>query len=172
MDPTASSNLEEQIRALQWRVYRLEETLRNYGIVDPQEAVQPRAVHPSVEQEAPQAPAGFRVEVTAAPLTPEPVSPAVAPVEFAEASSHEESRSLESRIGSQWFNRIGILAMLIGTAWFLKLAIDNHWIGPLGRVLIGLAAGAGLIAWSERFYRRGYAVFAYSLKAVGSGILY
>ena len=45
-----------------------------------------------------------------------------------------DDRSLESRIGSQWFNRIGILAVLIGVAWFLKLAIDNHWIGPLGRV--------------------------------------
>jgi uncharacterized membrane protein len=86
--------------------------------------------------------------------------------------SRADERSLESKIGSQWFNRIGILAVLIGMALFLKLAIDNHWIGPLGRVLIGLAAGAGFIVWSERFQRRGYAAFAYSLKAVGSGILY
>ena len=62
--------------------------------------------------------------------------------------------------------------MLIGMAWFLKFAIDNHWIGPLGRVLIGLTAGAGLIAWSERFRSHGYAGFSYSLKAVGSGTLY
>ncbi|HVT98651.1 MAG TPA: DUF2339 domain-containing protein, partial [Acidobacteriaceae bacterium] len=75
-------------------------------------------------------------------------------------------------IGSQWFNRIGILAVLIAAAWFLKLAIDNHWIGPAGRVLIGLVAGAGLIAWSERFRTRGYAAFSYSLKAIGSGVLY
>ena len=80
--------------------------------------------------------------------------------------------SLESRIGSQWFNRIGILAVLIGMAWFLKFAIDNHWIGPLGRVLIGLIAGVGLIVWSERFRSRGYSGFSYSLKALGSGILY
>ena len=56
--------------------------------------------------------------------------------------------------------------MLIGVAWFLKLAFDNHWIGPLGRVFIGLVAGAGLIAWSERFEKRGFAAFAYSLKAL------
>ena len=83
-------------------------------------------------------------------------------------SPEHEEQSLESRIGSQWFNRIGILAVLIAAAWFLKLAIDNHWIGPLGRVLIGLVAGAGLIAWSERFRTHGYAAFSYSLKAVGS----
>ena len=62
--------------------------------------------------------------------------------------------------------------MLIGVAWFLKLAFDNHWIGPLGRVLTGLLAGAALIVWSERFNKRGYAVFSYSLKAIGSGTLY
>ncbi len=88
----------------------------------------------------------------------------------------EDERSLENRIGSQWFNRIGILAVLIAMAWFLKLAVDNHWIGrwigPSGRVLIGLCAGAGFIAWSERFRMRGYVVFSYSLKAVGSGTLY
>jgi uncharacterized membrane protein len=84
----------------------------------------------------------------------------------------DDARTLESRIGSQWFNRIGILAMLIGVAWFLKMAFDNHWIGPLGRVLIGLLAGAALIAWSERFHRRGFAIFSYSLKAIGSGTLY
>ena len=101
--------------------------------------------------------------------------PAAVPVyqfrTFSEAGSGD-SRTLESRIGSQWFNRIGILAVLIGVAWFLKLAFDNHWIGPLGRVLIGLLAGAALIGWSERFHKRGYAVFSYSLKAIGSGTLY
>jgi uncharacterized membrane protein len=98
-------------------------------------------------------------------------SPALSPA-FSIPVQIPVERSLESQIGSQWFNRIGILAVLIGMALFLKLAIDNHWIGPLGRILIGLAAGAGFITWSERFRHRGYSAFAYSLKAVGSGILY
>ena len=83
-----------------------------------------------------------------------------------------EVRTLETRIGSQLFNRIGIIALLIGMAWFLKFAIDNQWIGPLSRVLIGLAAGVGIIAWSERFRRQGYRAFSYSMKALGTGILY
>jgi uncharacterized membrane protein len=88
------------------------------------------------------------------------------------AARVREKRSLESRVGSQWFNRIGIIALLIGVAWFLKFAFDNHWVGPAGRVLIGLLSGAALIAWSERFRSKGYAAFSYSLKAVGSGVLY
>jgi uncharacterized membrane protein len=80
--------------------------------------------------------------------------------------------SLENRLGAQIFNRIGIVALLCAATLGLKLAIDNQWIGPVGRILIGLVAGAGVIAWSERFRRKGFAVFSYSLKAVGTGVLY
>jgi uncharacterized membrane protein len=86
----------------------------------------------------------------------------------------EAHRSLENRIGSQLFNRVGIVALLIGVAWFLKLAIDNHWIHPTPavRVIFGLLVGAAIVVWSERFRRKGYDVFSYSLKAVGMGMLY
>lgn len=80
--------------------------------------------------------------------------------------------SLENRIGSQLFSRVGIVALLFGAAWFLKLAMDKHWIGPTGRVLAGLVAGAGLIVWSERFRSQGFKAFSWSLKAIGSGVLY
>jgi len=80
--------------------------------------------------------------------------------------------SLESRLGSQVFNRVGIVALLIGATWFLKLAVDNQWIGTTGRVLTGLLAGASLVLWSERFRRAGFPAFSYSLKAIGSGVLY
>ena len=110
----------------------------------------------------------------AAQMPPRAPFPPVRPPNFGYPATapQKDGPSLESRIGSQWFNRIGILAVLIAVAWFLKYAFDNHWIGPLGRVAFGLVAGAALIAWSERFQRRGFAPFAYSLKAVGSGTLY
>jgi uncharacterized membrane protein len=69
-------------------------------------------------------------------------------------------------------NRIGILAVLIGVAWFLKLAFDRNWIGPPVRVWIGLAAAAGLVAWSERFRRQGFPAFSFSLKALATSIAY
>lgn len=149
------------------RVRRLEETLQQHGIALKTEAPPAEAPQPSP------VPASHAAAVPA----PEPVRPmnaaAVAPPQIGAGNKPVGPEpSLESRIGSQWFNRIGILAVLIAAAWFLKLAIDNHWIGPLGRVLTGMLAGAGLIAWSERFRARGYAVFSWSLKAIGSGVLY
>ena len=175
MNPDHSGSLEEQVGELRLRVRRLEEALLSRGML-----AQPGTAAPAAER----ATAGGQ----AAPRPPAPGTPVMEPGfapprTFAEpaverplfssaGAAARDDRSLESRIGSQWFNRVGILAVLIGIAWFLKLAIDNHWIGPLGRVLIGLIAGAGLIAWSERFRNRGYAAFSYSLKAIGSGVLY
>src|SRR5580704_9491870 len=84
----------------------------------------------------------------------------------------ESAQSLESRLGSQIFNMVGIFAIIVGTSWFLKLAIERGWIGPVARVLIGLAAGSGLVVWSESFRRKGMGAFSYSLKAIGSAVLY
>jgi len=160
-----SEQLEIELNELRGRVLRLEELLRAHGLVTPPVAAIPPVATASAAPAEPPA----HVE-----LPPEASSPA--PVFFhalrMESETATDSATLESRIGSQWFNRIGIVAMLIGMAWFLKLAIDNHWIGPAGRVLIGLAAGVGLVVWSERFRTHGYAAFSYSLKAVGSGTLY
>ena len=87
-------------------------------------------------------------------------------------AAHAPQPDLESRIGSHWLNRIGILALLIGISYFLKFAFDNNWIGATGRVAIGLIAGIAMVVWSERFRIRGYKAFSYSLKAVGIGALY
>ena len=87
-------------------------------------------------------------------------------------AAHAPQPDLESRIGSHWLNRIGIAALLIGISYFLKFAFDNNWIGPAGRVTIGLIAGIAMVVWSERFRIHGYKAFSYSLKAVGIGALY
>jgi uncharacterized membrane protein len=166
MIPDASGSVENEVAELRVRVARIEAALRVRGVVLEDAAA---AARPAPAARPPEA--ATPVPQPSAPAMPPP--PPARPM-FASSSAGpaEDERSLENRIGSQWFNRIGILAVLIGMAWFLKLAIDNHWIGPLGRVLIGLVAGAALIAWSERFRGRGYAVFSYSLKAIGSGTLY
>lgn len=169
MSDDAAGRIPEELADLRRRVTRLEQVLEERGMV----ASRAEAVTP----------APLPIAATNAPATqsqgPEPVgwrsmeaAPQFAAAAKVAAARGSDDGSLESRIGSQWFNRIGILAVLIGVAWFLKLAFDNHWIGPLGRVLTGLLAGAALIAWSERFRSHHYVRFSYSLKAIGSGVLY
>ncbi len=187
-----TSQLRAEMADLISRIYYLEQRLENLAqrmaasIQPSQEATQPAVAIPAAapaavaevplepERVLPSAQVSASAAMSATAPAGEPLFASMAPprITSLEPATADDSRSLESRIGSQWFNRIGILAVLIGVAWFLKLAFDNHWIGPLGRVLIELLAGAALIGWSERFHKRGYAVFSYSLKAIGSGTLY
>jgi uncharacterized membrane protein len=156
----------EQVRELTSRVHRLEKLLR----VAPAETPLPRSPQsepvriPAVQEQ--QHPSS----ISATPAFPAPSS--VSDREPHWSSSRMGSSDLESRIGSHWLNRIGIAAVLIGVSYFLKYAFDSGWIGPTGRVAIGLIAGIAVVLWSERFRSRGYKVFSYSLKAVGIGALY
>jgi uncharacterized membrane protein len=183
MNPEPIANFEEQVAELSARVQRMEEALVRQSILSPAFLHRSQTEHASAaESSVPLIPLTAASEgrekdgdagVSAAmPLEPLSLPTAAPSYGYAAEGATGDARSLESRIGSQWFNRIAIVAVLIAAAWFLKLAMDNHWIGPLGRVLIGLAAGGGLIAWSERFRGRGFAAFSYSLKAAGSGTLY
>ena len=78
---------------------------------------------------------------------------------------------LEARIGGNWFNRIGVLAIFLGVAFFLKYAVDKEWIGPKGRVAIGVTIGIGFLIVGERLRQR-YASYAYGLTGGGIAILY
>lgn len=120
-------------------------------------------------------PPTVEVSLPHVPQTPPPPPPPPQRFErVAELRSRPggDEADLESRIGSHWLNRIGIAAVLIGVSYFLKYAFDNNWIGPAGRVTIGLLAGIAIVVWSERFRSRGYQVFSYSLKALGIGVMY
>lgn len=158
----------EQVRYLTERVHSVEQRLQTarlasegtrQAVVSPEShSAEPAA---SVLQSPPPPPS---VRVASSP-------PAIPKTPLSSYVSASDS-NLESRIGSHWLNRIGIAALLIGASYFLKYAFDNGWIGPTGRIAIGLVAGIGVVLWSERFRSRGYRVFSYSLKAVGIGTLY
>ena len=80
--------------------------------------------------------------------------------------------SLESRLGSQYLNRAGIIALLVGVSYFLHLAFTNDWIGPAVRVGIGLGGGLAIVWLGHLFEQRRYTAFGLSLKALGIGALY
>ena len=153
--------LRAQVAELTRRVYRLEGLLS--ARADP--AVAPPQLTPTVRDIAP-------TPATEASTNVPPPLLITTPAAIAAKAPARPKASLESRIGGQWLNRIGIVAVLVGLSYFLKLAFENNWIGPATQVLIGIAAGIGLLVWSERFRSKGYPGFAYSLKAVSVGALY
>lgn len=74
-------------------------------------------------------------------------------------------------VGGNWLARVGVLAVVIGVGFFLRLAFDNDWIGETGRVVLGLVGGVGLLGGGE-YWRRKYAVWAQALTGGGIAILY
>lgn len=79
---------------------------------------------------------------------------------------------LESLIGGQLLNRVGIIVLLFGVAYFLKYSFDNRWIGELGRVVIGFIGGITLLAAGNLMMKRHYRYFSQGFSGGGLGILY
>jgi uncharacterized membrane protein len=107
--------------------------------------------------------------VQAADLPPEGGSSLQIPIEQQPVAPEE---SLESRIGGRWLLNIGIAAIVIGVAYFEKLAIDNHWINETARVIQGGIVGAALIYAGAWFVRKGYALYGQMLTGGGVAVLY
>jgi uncharacterized membrane protein len=80
--------------------------------------------------------------------------------------------SLERQIGSQWLLYVGVAAIVIGVAYFEKLAFDNQWVGETARVAQGAVAGLVLIYAGIRFARAGYEVYGQMVAGCGAAILY
>ena len=83
-----------------------------------------------------------------------------------------ESESLETQIGSRWLLYIGIVAIVIGVAYFEKLAIDNNWLGETARVIQGGVVGLLLTYAGLRFVRAGYGAYGQIITGGGAAILY
>lgn len=49
---------------------------------------------------------------------------------------------LEQWAKEEWLLKLGALLILIGFGWLTSYAFLNNWIGPMGRIFIGILAGA------------------------------
>ena len=141
-----------RIRTLELRLAGVEAALLR--LMRQQEAV----AAPAMEAPVPEAPV-----VTAPPVVagPPPVAETVATAVLEpSAPAPPASESLEAVIGQKWVGWIAVLLIFCAAAFFLKYAFENRWIGELGRVSIGVAAGLGM-AWGglER-HRKGWRYLA------------
>ncbi len=158
--------LEGQVRALREEVAELRRAVAGEGSATaaPREAADapspsPMAARRSQGADLPGSEASRR-PAEAAPPPRRPARAAWRDIDF------------ESLIGGRWLNRIGILTLLIAAAFFLRYAFENEWIGPMGRVLIGLVSGLALAGYGEWLAARGMRYFAEGMTALGAGIVY
>jgi uncharacterized membrane protein len=125
-----------------------------------------------------------RPSVVSAPASP-PTSPArtaaptrehapalSSPISSAAAAKRDDNGNFEAVVAGRWLNYVGILALLFAVTFFLKYAFDNNWVGPRGRVGIGLLAGSALFPWSQHLLARGYKYFSEGIAGLGAAVLY
>ena len=83
----------------------------------------------------------------------------------------ESHPDLEKFIGENLISKIGIAILVLAIAFFVKYAIDNDWIGPVGRVGVGLLFGGLLVGLAHRL-RSQYKAFSSVLVGGGLAIFY
>ncbi len=54
---------------------------------------------------------------------------------------------------TDWLMKLGGFFLILGLAWFVNYAFAEEWIGPMGRIAVGLLFGAGVLALGR--YRMG-----------------
>lgn len=67
---------------------------------------------------------------------PEPISKPIEP-----------GFDLGAWLKEDWLLKLGIALVIIGLGWFLSYAFANNWIGPVGRITLGLVSGALVLAF-------------------------
>lgn len=83
-----------------------------------------------------------------------------------------EPVGLETKVGLTLINRIGVVTLVLGVAFFFKWAVDNNWIGPAGRVMLGILAGMITLWAADVLSRKGQRAFAQGITGTGIAILY
>jgi len=81
--------------------------------------------------------------------------------------------SIEERIGLVWFTRVGIVLVIVALAFFFKYVIDNDWIGPWGRVAVGVIAGVFFLGWGSLMASKGktHKIFVQGTLGLGLALL-
>jgi len=115
----------------------------------------------------PEPPPPPRVEVP--PPAPVEAQPEVVAVP---AAAGYQPAPLETKVGLAWINRIAALTLTLCVAFFFKYAVDNAWIGPGGRVALGVFAGLVALGIGDRTWNSGQKTYAQGLSGLGLAVLY
>jgi len=153
--------LQKEVRRLRELVVLMNERLaaleRRQGIPAPPPELAPV---PTPEPAVAAMPGQEAAPVTAARVPPVKGKPAKV-----------KEREWEQILGGHWLARIGVIAIIIGIAFFLKFAFDNNWIGPIGRVTLGIVAGLAMLGGGYYWQKR-YPILAQTISGGGIAVLH
>jgi uncharacterized membrane protein len=102
-----------------------------------------------------------------APPAPDPApSLAANPIEPPLFDRFKSSFDIEEMLGTNWLNKLGIVLLVLGIAFFLSYELRT--MGPLGKVMVGLVSGALMLA-AGIFFERGVRYRILARAGIGGG---
>jgi uncharacterized membrane protein len=167
-----TGRLQSQLEALERRPAREAEA--------PSRSAEPPVAAPAIDGSKAPAPPGAVLE---APEAPTPTSlaepPAVAPAPAPAAPPPPRPAvppaaprpGLEERLGARLPVWLGGIALAAAGAFLVKYSVDQGWLSPLVRVVLGALFGVALLGLGEKL-RLGSARVAQALSAAGVAVLY
>jgi uncharacterized membrane protein len=141
------SRLETRVAQLRMQIDQLLAEAGSKGMADQRETVV--AAGPDLAPSPPITAEG----VTEPPAVDSPNDLGV--VETFQPSAPAPVRDMEQTLASRWFVWIGGIAIAIGGLLFVKYAYDNGLIPPTLQIILGILAGAVLVAAGELIRRKG-----------------
>ncbi|MFM2414835.1 MAG: hypothetical protein RI911_528 [Candidatus Parcubacteria bacterium] len=61
------------------------------------------------------------------------------------SATQTQGRGIGEWLKEDWLLKVGALLLLLSFGWFVSYAIANNWIGPVGRIGLGMLAGISLM---------------------------
>jgi len=144
--------LEERVRGLVYRVWQLEGGSR--AGTPPESPPAPDAATHAETAPAPSSPGPPPVELAPPLEAPAPDAPVWGAPGPTPPAPPRRGLDLEQRIGARWATWVGIVAILVAVALFLKWAFDSALLGPATRVALGLVAGLVMLGGGLLLHRR------------------
>ena len=124
---------------------------------------------------APPAPARAGAVPTPTPLAADRVAPPRPPAPPSRPPSAPTPAlpDIESLLGANWLSKVGIAALALATAFFLKYAFDKGWLSETARVTMGLVGAAVLLGLGQFLLAKPrYRAYAQVLASGGIIILF
>ena len=183
-EEATQATIAQQLQALQEEVRRLREIVGpiNDRISDLEHNLEVRTLPPAKPEPSPE-PIGAPPKKPAPAIAATSTSPA-APSHAIKAPTPTKPpppppakkkpakpREWEQILGGNWLARVGVIALIIGVALFLKFAFDNNWLGPAARVILGTLGGLAMVGGGY-YWRKRYPTLAQALSGGGVALVY
>ncbi len=116
---------------------------------------------------------GGDIVETASKKTPE-VADGVPVYKGKAAIAYTEEPDISQRFFT-WFSRdwplkVGAFFILLGFIWLVTYAFLNNWIGPVGRIVLGVVSGSAIVMWGARRIKQNI-YQGEILTALGAGVV-